>query len=76
VPSSAILTDARGIHVAVVDPKGQVHLVAVQPGVDNGTNVDLVSGLDGGERIIATPPADATDGLQVQVIGSGSPQPK
>lgn len=76
VPSSAILADARGNHVAAVDPKGQVHLVAVQPGVDNGTTVDVVSGLDGGEQIIATPPADATDGLQVSVVASGSPQPK
>ncbi len=76
VPSSAILADARGNHVAVVDPKGQVHLVAVQPGVDNGTTVDIVSGLNGGEQIIATPPADAADGLQVQVVGTGSAQPK
>jgi RND family efflux transporter MFP subunit len=76
VPSSAILADARGIHVAVVDPKGQVHLAAVQPGVDNGTTVDIVSGLDGGEQIIATPPADAADGLQVAAVPSGSPKPK
>lgn len=76
VPSSAILADARGIHVAVVDAKGVVHLVAVQPGLDNGTNLDLVSGLEGGEQVIATPPADAADGLQVQVVGSGAPNPK
>jgi RND family efflux transporter MFP subunit len=76
VPSSAILADARGIHVAVVDAKGQVHLVAVQPGLDNGTNVDLVSGLNGGEQVIVSPPADAADGLQVQVVGGGSPPPK
>jgi RND family efflux transporter MFP subunit len=75
VPSSAILADARGTHVAVVDEKGQVHLVAVQQGLDNGTTVDVVSGLQGGEQVIATPPADAADGLLVQVVGSGSPPP-
>jgi len=75
VPSSAILADARGIHVAVVDAKGQVHLAAVQLGLDNGTNVDVVSGLQGGEQLIATPPSDAADGLQVQIVASGSPPP-
>lgn len=72
VPSSAILADARGIHVAVVDAKGLVHLVEVQLGLDNGTNVDVVSGLQGGEQVIATPPSDATDGLQVQAVENGS----
>ena len=75
VPSSAILADARGIHVAVVDTKGLVHLVAVQLGLDNGTNVDVVSGLQGGEQVIATPPSDAADGLQVAVVESGSASP-
>jgi RND family efflux transporter MFP subunit len=76
VPSSAILADARGMHVAVVDDKGRVHLVAVQQGLDNGTTVDLVSGLQGGEQVMVTPPADAADGLQVQAVETGSPQGK
>jgi RND family efflux transporter MFP subunit len=75
VPSSAILADARGVHVAVVDAKGQVHLVAVEQGLDNGTTVDVVNGLQGGEQVIASPPADAADGLQVQVVASGSAPP-
>jgi RND family efflux transporter MFP subunit len=74
VPSSAILADARGVHVAVVD-MGQVHLVAVEQGLDNGTTVDVVNGLQGGEQVIASPPADAADGLQVQVVASGSAPP-
>jgi RND family efflux transporter MFP subunit len=76
VPSSAILADARGMHVAVVDDKGLVHLVAVQQGLDNGTTVDLVSGLQGGEQVMVTPPANAADGLQVQAVQTGSPQGK
>jgi len=75
VPSSAILADARGVHVAVVDAKGQVHLAAVQLGVDNGKIVDVASGLQGGEQVIATPPADAADGLQVSVVEAGSASP-
>ena len=75
VPSSAILADARGVHVAVVDGSGRVHLAVVQLGLDDGTTVDVVSGLEGGEQVIASPPADAADGLQVQVVQPGSPQP-
>ena len=76
VPSSAILADARGVHVAVVDGSGRVNLAAVQLGLDDGTTVDVVSGLEGGEQVIASPPADAADGLQVQLVQPGSPQPK
>src|SRR5205807_6559570 len=42
VPSSAIIADSRGIHVAVVDASGKVRLVAVTNGHDDGNNVDVV----------------------------------
>jgi hypothetical protein len=32
VPSSAVISDARGIHVATVDGMGRVHLIEVVPG--------------------------------------------
>jgi RND family efflux transporter MFP subunit len=70
VPSSAIISDSRGTQVAVVDTAGKVHLVAVTPGPDNGTTVDLVDGLSGGEPVIATPPSNVTEGMQVQVVGA------
>ena len=60
---------ARG----VVDANGRVHLTQVQLGLDNGTTVDVVNGLNGGEQIIATCPPNATDGLQVQVVQAASP---
>jgi len=71
VPSSAVISDSRGVHVAVVDGSGKVHLVAVTQGLDNGTNVDVVSGLSGGEQVIATPPSGVTDGMQVQAVTAG-----
>jgi len=71
VPSSAIISDARGVHVAVVDGSGKVHLVSVTPGLDNGNDVDVVEGLSGGEQVIATPPSDAKDGMQVQPVSAG-----
>jgi RND family efflux transporter MFP subunit len=70
VPSSAVISDARGIHVAVVDG-GKVRLVAVTPGLDNGSTIDLVAGLSGGEQVIAAPPSDVTDDMQVQPVSAG-----
>jgi membrane fusion protein, multidrug efflux system len=71
VPSSAIIADSRGVHVAVVDGSGKVHLVAVTTGLDNGTNIDVVAGLSGGEQVIAAPPGGVTDGMQVQPVTAG-----
>jgi RND family efflux transporter MFP subunit len=70
-PSSAIIADSRGVHVAVVDASGKVHLVAVTPGLDNGSTIELVAGLSGGEQVISAPPSDVTDGMQVQAVSAG-----
>lgn len=74
VPSSAVLNDARGVRVAVVDDAGYVHLVAVRPGPDDGNIVDLVDGLKGGERVIISPGGDVVDGMQVTPVQS-TPSP-
>jgi RND family efflux transporter MFP subunit len=66
VPSSAVIADSRGVHVAVVDGTGRVHLVAVTQGLDNGTTVELVQGLSGGEQVISAPASDVADGQEVQ----------
>ena len=68
VPSSAVITDARGVHVATVDDNGQVHLIAVLRGVDNGSEIDLIEGLSGGEQVITTPGADVTDAMRVEAV--------
>jgi membrane fusion protein (multidrug efflux system) len=71
VPSSALISDSRGVHVAVVDGSGKVHLVAVTPGLDNGNTIELVAGLSGGEQVISAPPSNVTDGMQVQAVTAG-----
>jgi len=71
VPSSAIIADSRGVHVAVVDGSGKVKLVAVTTGLDNGTTIDVVAGLSGGEQVISAPPGGVTDGMQVTPVSAG-----
>jgi RND family efflux transporter MFP subunit len=72
VPSSAVITDARGVHVATVDTAGHVHLVAVQRGRDGGREIELVDGLNGGEKVMVNPGGDVADGMLVEAVtGSG-----
>jgi RND family efflux transporter MFP subunit len=71
LPSTAIIADARGVHVAVVDGSGKVHLVAVTTGLDNGNTIDVVAGLSGGEQVMVSPPSDVQDGLEVQPVSGG-----
>ena len=73
IPSSAVIYDATGVHIAVVDDRSRVHLVVVQPGRDNGTDVEIVDGLRGGERVIVSPPAGLTNGTEVQLVPHGAP---
>jgi RND family efflux transporter MFP subunit len=68
VPSSAVITDARGVHVATVDAKGEVHLVTVLRGLDTGREVEVVEGLSGGEQIMVNPGGDVTDGMRVEAV--------
>lgn len=68
VPSSAVITDALGVHVAAVDGAGHVHLAAVVRGLDNGREIDLVDGLVGGEQVLVNPAGDVTDGTRVDAV--------
>ncbi|MDB4997823.1 MAG: hypothetical protein JWM74_5255 [Myxococcaceae bacterium] len=68
VPSSAVIADARGVHVATVDGAGRVHLEAVLRGLDNGREIEIVDGLAGGEPVLANPGGDVTDGMRVEPV--------
>jgi hypothetical protein len=69
VPASAVLFDSTGAHVAIVGADSVVHLVTVQPGRNLGSEIEVVDGLVGGERILPTPPADVTEGTRVEPVG-------
>jgi membrane fusion protein, multidrug efflux system len=66
VPSSAVITDAGGVHVATMDAGGYVHLVPVRLGRDDGRELELVDGLHGGEQVLVNPGGDVSDGMRVE----------
>jgi membrane fusion protein (multidrug efflux system) len=68
VPSSAVITDARGVHVARVDATGRVDLVPVTRGLDDGQVIEIVEGLEGGEEVIVNPGGDVAEGMRVEAV--------
>ena len=76
VPVEAVLFNGDGLRVAVVDDAGRVHMRNVTIYRDFGTTLELRDGLQGGERLAITPPADITDGQQVKVAAAQPEAPK
>jgi RND family efflux transporter MFP subunit len=67
LPATALLNDARGQRVAVVDGQRKLHLVPVVIERDNGTSVDISSGLSGSESVVKIGSAAFVEGMQVDV---------
>ena len=62
VPSNALLFRGEGTRVAVIDPQGKVTLHAVTLGRNNGTTVEVTSGLQATDRLVLNPPDSLIDG--------------
>jgi RND family efflux transporter MFP subunit len=67
VPAAALSLRKEGPRVVVLLADRRVKQQAVIPGRDLGTEIELLGGLDGGERVVLSPPDDLQDGAQVDV---------
>src|SRR5436190_11693459 len=72
VPVNALLFRAEGPRAAVVEADGKVHLKPVVIGRDYGTDVEIVSGLDGSDSIILNPSDALEEGQPVHATKEGS----
>ena len=68
LPATALMTDAKGQRVAVIDAESKIHLVPVVLERDTGAVVEIASGLSGTERVAKLGSAAFTDGRPVEVI--------
>jgi len=68
LPVDALIFKSDGLQVAIVDKANRIALVPVSAGRDFGDTVEIVSGLSGGERIIANPPDSLDAGQTVRVV--------
>ena len=67
VPVSALIFRTEGLQVATVT-NDRIKLVAVVPGRDFGSDVEIASGLAGSEQVVSDPPDSLVDGVAVRVV--------
>jgi RND family efflux transporter MFP subunit len=65
VPVTALIFRSEGLRIAVVR-NGRAVMLPVILGRDYGTEVEVVSGLDGHEKVITNPPDSLLDGQEVR----------
>ena len=67
IPASALLFRSGGPQVAVIEPDSTVKFKDVQIGRDNGTYVEIESGLSDGDRVALNINNQIEDGSKVIV---------
>ncbi len=74
VPSGVLLNQPDGLKVAILEAGNMVRLQKVQLGRDFGSNVEVLCGLQGGEKLVFNPSDDLADRERVTVaVSPGSP---
>ncbi|HXC98681.1 MAG TPA: efflux RND transporter periplasmic adaptor subunit, partial [Verrucomicrobiae bacterium] len=68
IADNAIIFQAEGNQVAVVDSDNKVHLHDVKVGRDFGSYVEVLDGLNPDDRVINNPPDSLSDGQTVQIM--------
>jgi membrane fusion protein (multidrug efflux system) len=68
IPEQALLFRSEGMQVALVRRDGTVHLQDVKLGLNLGQTVQVVSGLQRGDRLIDDPSAAILEGEKVRVV--------
>ena len=79
IPQSALLIDANGVRVALVDPDGTLHYRPVQIGRDSGSTVEVLSGLAPTDVLATGLSPNVADGSRVdpgKPAGTASAAPK
>jgi RND family efflux transporter MFP subunit len=68
VPASALIFNQNGMHVAVVDDNGVVHMHKITITADFGTEVEVSGGVKTGDEVVIQPPVDLADGDKVRAV--------
>jgi RND family efflux transporter MFP subunit len=70
LPASTILYQADGPQVGIVNRQDQVALRKVTLGHDFGDTIEILTGVQSGDAVIANPPDSLTNGMRVAVQSS------
>lgn len=71
VPRSAVLTEDGQMVVYLAEGEIAERRI-VETGIDNGVEIEVISGLSPGEMLIVTGQTFVTDGVHLQIIDTGS----
>src|SRR5262245_5094235 len=71
IPAAALVTRAAGTFVPVLDEDDVVHYVVVQPGRDFGAELEVTTGLKGGETVVVHPGDALPEGMRVKPVTAG-----
>lgn len=69
VPANTLLFRAEGLRVGIIR-NGHVHLQPVSIGKDNGSTVEIATGLTASDQVIVNPADSLAEGQQVRLAGS------
>ncbi|HET9954625.1 MAG TPA: efflux RND transporter periplasmic adaptor subunit [Polyangiaceae bacterium] len=67
IPSTALVTDAKGVRVLLVDGEGRLHSRPVVIERDLGANIQLASGVTETDRVLQIASADFEEGQPVEI---------
>lgn len=73
LPANTLLFPAQGPSVAVVGDDGRLAIRRVTLGRDFGSHVEVLSGLQGNERVVVNPGDGVVAGTPVQVVADRAP---
>jgi RND family efflux transporter MFP subunit len=68
IPGDALAWRGDVVYVARLEADNRVKFVRIQTGEDNGRQVQVLSGLQGGEQVVLNPSAELSDGDRVQPL--------
>ena len=74
LPVDTLLFRKEGLNVAIVE-NGKAKLVPVTPGRDFGDSIEIVSGLQGNESVITSPPDSIVTGETVKIAAPQAAAP-
>jgi RND family efflux transporter MFP subunit len=67
IPTSSLVIDHNGMHAVTIQNNEKIHFVPVVIGRDMGTQVEVLSGLQGSDALVASPSDLLHEGQSVQV---------
>lgn len=70
IPGDSLVVRSKGPEVAVVEQGNKVHFVPITVGRDYGTDIEVTSGLKGGEHVVVNISDDVREGLEIKPASS------